>query len=326
MAKGVKISIIVPVYNVKGYLGRCVESIMGQSYKNLEIILIDDGSTDGSEKICDFYRKKDERIIVVHKKNGGLSDARNVGIEHATGKYLFFIDSDDWIDKRTIELLLGVAIKNHSDLVECGFKEIYGDYINIGYSCDASMKSVSHIEALEDVLQWKKIKSVAWNKLYAREVIGDIRYPVGKLHEDEFTTYKFLYNAKKIVFLNLALYNYDRTKEDGLTTKFRPSNMDACEAMRQKMHFVMEHRELEHLVDMACNIYCFTLFDNLMKSVDCHVDDSREVKEAIKKALEEKRMLAKRKIEPLYKQCLSMLRVDNVKSCVLLWKKKKGLM
>lgn len=319
------VSVVVPVYNVEKYVARCIESILSQSHEKMEVILVDDGSKDGSGRICDEYAKKDKRVRVIHKQNGGLSDARNVGLEEARGEYVSFVDSDDWMGHDMIRHLFDVAVKYQADIVECGFKEVYRDYMLVDYTCNGTTEQLDRIKAIAECMQWKRIKPVAWNKLYTRDVIGDIRYPVGKLHEDEFTTHKIIYNAKKIIFLDLALYNYDCTKEDSITAQFKEQNLDACEAMRQKIHFVLAHDDLKPLADIACNVYCFTLFDNLARSLDAGKLNSMELKKTIENALVEKEELFRHKIELLYKQCLNDLAKSGVEQSVRRWKKRKGI-
>lgn len=320
-----KISIIVPIYNIREYVERCIASLSGQTYSNLEIILVDDGSTDGSGKICDRMAKRDKRIVVVHKKNGGLSDARNVGMDSATGKYIFFVDGDDWLDADAITLLSTVAMEKKADIVECGFKEIYKDYIFVDNECNGDTQEIKPKDAVIECMQWERIKPVAWNKLYSSDIVKGVRYPVGRLHEDEFTTHKFLYNAKKIVFLDLALYNYDRVKEASITSKFKVKNLDACEAMRQKIYFVMEHPELVDSINAVCNVYCFTLFDNLSKCVENGVLDSKEVEKTVNLAIGEKEKLKKYKVEMIYRQCLDILDKRGIEACVQKWNARKGI-
>lgn len=234
------ISVIVPIYNVEKYLVRCLQSIIKQTYQNLEIILVDDGSTDTSGKLCDKFAEKDSRIIVIHKKNGGLSDARNVGIDKSSGSYLVFVDSDDWIDPDMISILYNVAQKNNSDIIECSYRNIYKDHILEETNCNAEIINGDYVTALEGMLDWRYFKPVAWNKLYKRNVIKDIRYPVGRLHEDEFTTYKYFYNAKKVSYIDVSKYNYDRTREDSITGRgFSEKNLDACWAFRERVDFFM---------------------------------------------------------------------------------------
>lgn len=193
------ISVIVPIYNVEKYLNKCIESIINQSYSNLEIILVDDGSKDSSGIMCDSYILKDKRIKVIHKENGGLSDARNVGLDKAKGEYIVFIDSDDWIDEKMIEILYNIIKKNNSDISICDYFLAYNEEIQTQKE-DIEIINLSNIEALKTIYD-KDLgvcMIVAWNKLYKRNLFkDDIRYPYGKIHEDEFTTYKLLYKAKK---------------------------------------------------------------------------------------------------------------------------------
>ena len=184
------VSVIIPVYKVEKYLERCVESVQKQTFQNLEIILVDDGSPDLCGAMCDEMAKTDPRIKVIHKNNGGLSDARNVGIEMASGNYIVFVDSDDWLDLDMIALLYRVLKKYNADIAECSYRNICTDRIEEETNCSAKVVEGDRILALEAMLDWRWFKPVAWNKLYKRDVLGDIRYPKGKLHEDEYTTYK----------------------------------------------------------------------------------------------------------------------------------------
>ncbi len=259
------ISVIVPIYNVEKYLVRCLQSIIKQTYQNLEIILVDDGSTDTSGKLCDKFAEKDSRIIVIHKKNGGLSDARNVGIDKSSGSYLVFVDSDDWIDPDMISILYNVAQKNNSDIIECSYRNIYKDHILEETNCNAEIINGDYVTALEGMLDWRYFKPVAWNKLYKRNVIKDIRYPVGRLHEDEFTTYKYFYNAKKVSYIDVSKYNYDRTREDSITGRgFSEKNLDACWAFRERVDFFYEHNIVQ-LQRKMNDIYCWFVLDKLDK-------------------------------------------------------------
>lgn len=200
------ISIVVPVYNVEIYLDKCIKSIVGQSYRNLEIILVDDGSTDNSLNICNFWIDKDERIKIIHKKNGGLSSARNAGIDIATGDYIAFVDSDDYIDNEFVAKLLNKMLETDSDIVCCGYYEIINGERNISNKkliCGEYTKK----EALEMLIKWD-IQDYAWNKLYRRSLFENIRYPEGRNYEDMATTYKIFLKANKVTVIGEKLYNY----------------------------------------------------------------------------------------------------------------------
>ena len=204
------VSVIVPVYGVEQYLERCIISILNQTYSNLEIILVDDGSKDNSPAICDEYEKKDSRIKVVHKVNGGLSSARNAGIEVANGEYYIFIDSDDCIAPNMIERLCSVCEENDSDIAICGYERFSDDkeIESIDTSRKEKLTILDKDEAMSRIYS-KGVKYVAaWNKLYRKKLFNNITYKEGKLNEDEFTTYKLFGESDKIVEIDAPLYFY----------------------------------------------------------------------------------------------------------------------
>ena len=175
-----KISVIVPVYNVKLYLHKCVDSILNQTYQNIEVLLIDDGSTDGSSDICDSYTEKDSRIKVVHKKNGGLSSARNTGLDMATGEYILFVDSDDYIDIEMIRRLYDALVKTGADMSVCNIRMVGVD----GLTTFPYPENVVRDEEMDEALYWRKVYEpnaicyvVAWNKLYQKHIWEKNRYP-----------------------------------------------------------------------------------------------------------------------------------------------------
>lgn len=259
------VSVIVPIYKVEKYLIRCVESIQKQTYRNLEIILVDDGSPDSCGKMCDELAKKDKRIKVIHKVNGGLSDARNVGIEVAKGEYLAFVDSDDWLDLDMIELLYNLCEQRDAEIAECSYRNLYMDGIIEETKCTAEIIEADSLLALEGMLDWKYFKPVAWNKLYKKSVFEDVRYPKGKIHEDEFTTYKYIYNANKIVYVDVSKYNYDRRRVDSITGEdFREANLYASLAFRERVDFFKEHN-IKSLQNKMINIYCWHALEALYK-------------------------------------------------------------
>lgn len=211
-----QISIIVPVYRVEKYIYQCVESILDQTFQNFQLILVDDGSDDGSAAICDRYARQDSRIKVIHKENGGLSDARNVGLKEATGEYIAFIDSDDAIHPRFLETLYYTIIKFNCDIAICGiekFSEKYPYEISLTISETVTIK-----KPVECFYKTNSLYDVAWNKLYKREIIADICYPQGRVHEDIYTTYKIIMNAEKIGVVSENMYFY-RQRDDSITGK-----------------------------------------------------------------------------------------------------------
>ena len=242
------ISIIVPVYNVEKYLNKCIESIINQTYKNLEIILIDDGSTDNSGEICDEYRNKDKRIIVIHKKNGGLSDARNVGIDNANGKYISFIDSDDYVEENYIELLYNTINQYDADMSIASHKVIYEKNIidrSTGKKFCAAPKKI-----LEMLLYDNGIDTSAWGKLYKRELFKDIKFPKGRLFEDSATTYKLIDKSKKIAVYSKPVYNYIIRNNSISNEKFSEKKLDLITSTKEMTEYIKtKYPEL----NKACN-------------------------------------------------------------------------
>lgn len=203
------ISVIVPIYKVEKYLKKCVESILEQTYSNLDIILVDDGSPDNCGDIIEEFRKKDERIRTIHQKNGGLSDARNSGIKIAKGKYIVCIDSDDWIEKNMIEVLYNDIINTNSDISVCEFVE-EDDFQNILSTKKYTNEIIefNSKEALKSLIKQDILTNHAWNKLYKASLFEGVEYPKGQLMEDVSTTYKLFEKANKIVYQNTSLYHY----------------------------------------------------------------------------------------------------------------------
>lgn len=209
------ISVIVPIYNVEKYIRKCVDSIIGQTYMNIELFLVDDGSPDNCGAICDEYAQKDKRIRVIHKENGGLSSARNAALDVVTGDYVMFVDSDDWVEPDFCKKALEMAIKEDVPIVSFGYNNVvikkkdnvverYGRTTNNVRKVTSS-EAIRHVILKDDV-----IFSFAWNKIYKRELFKDVRYPVGMNYEDQGTTYILLHKAKNIFVSDDILYNYVR--------------------------------------------------------------------------------------------------------------------
>lgn len=198
------ISIIVPVYNVEKYLRRCIDSILNQTYHNLDVILIDDGSTDESGKICDEYACKDNRIRVIHKPNGGLSSARNIGIDNAKGDYIGFVDSDDWVEPEMFYIL-----KKNLEEYDADVSDINAKVVKDEFPFKNSKEKITCYEGT-DILRDYFISDryACWRKLYTKSAISDVRFPDGKINEDIIANYLFLKNAKKIVKSSLVMYHY----------------------------------------------------------------------------------------------------------------------
>lgn len=242
------VSVIVPIYKVENYLRKCVDSIISQTYSNLEIILVDDGSPDNCGKICDDYKQKDNRIKVIHKENGGLSDARNAGIDIATGRYIVFIDSDDYIHNKMIEYLHNGIIENNAQVSVCGVKKVKDGQAQI---CeDINLPEIVIIQSNEDKTKYYfesnyEEFTVAWNKMYPVEYFKEIRYPKGKIHEDEFTTYKLLEKADRIAFIKDHLYYYVQRGDSIMGESFNEKRLLRLDAYLERLDHYKNNKKYD---------------------------------------------------------------------------------
>lgn len=234
------VSIVVPIYNTDEYLARCVDSIINQTYHYLDIILVDDGSTDDSGYICDRYAQNDKRITVIHKKNGGLSDARNVGIECAKGDYICFVDSDDIVHKEYVERLLKLCIEFCADIAQCDYLCIDSKSKLLPVNDDRSIRVMGGNDALSEYCCMNGcVKyTVVWNKIYRKELFNNIRFPYQKQHEDEFTTYKLLYYSGKVVVTSEYLYYYLQRLTSIMGRGFSSKKIDAIDALKERIVFL----------------------------------------------------------------------------------------
>lgn len=241
------VSIIVPVYQVEQYLKNCVDSILNQSYSNLEIILVDDGSPDHSGHICDEYAKKDERVKVIHKENGGLSDARNAGIEIATGEYLMFVDSDDFLSSGAIQTLVEVLEEQNADMAVGSIQCVDEQGNSLHKSWFLEDRIWNKPDYFFGVLSWMPM---AVAKLYKREIFLCLRFPVGKLHEDEFTAHHIAGICEKIVTSSYCCYYYLQ-RSGSITNQYHIGRLDAAEALLDRIQYVTEHC-MENCVAALC--------------------------------------------------------------------------
>lgn len=219
------ISVIIPVYKVELYLRECIDSVLAQTYQNLEVILVDDGSPDQCGSICEQYAEKDNRVCVIHKENGGLSDARNAGIDVAKGEYIGFVDSDDWVAPDMYECLYKASVEYNAEIVVCGYYDCWRGKYHAAYHSDVQI--YENEEGMEALL-WLKIGNYSWNKLYKRELwTKDIRFPKGKVYEDVRTTYRVVQKSKTIVSIPEIKYYY-RRRNDGITGSNQVKNKVEC--------------------------------------------------------------------------------------------------
>lgn len=220
------ISVILPIYNVEKYLEKCVDSLINQTYKNIEIILVDDGSPDNCGKICDDFAKKDKRIKVIHKQNGGISSARNAGMKIAKGKYFSFIDSDDLVSLDFYESLFNLIIKYDADISVCDYLKIYSYDFEVPEIKEEILEYTNETFAPLFNLKNHPYPVTAWNKLYKKELFDGIEYTEDKVHEDEGTTYKVCDRAKKIVYTNRQLYYYNQFNNSSFMHVFNKKRLD----------------------------------------------------------------------------------------------------
>ena len=220
------ISIIIPVYNVENYLGRCFQSVQKQTYKNLEIILIDDGSTDASGKLCDQYKLHDQRVKVIHQKNGGLSNARNSGLKIAKGEYITFLDSDDLFGSNDyLEELYKKIVDTKSDLAVCAIKELWPKK-ELDYGQNFQQETMDPEIALKHMLNEQGFNVSAYAKLYHKRLWKNVEFPDGKLHEDLGTTYKLFMKSKQIIYIPKIKYFYVRREGSIASSNFTPRKLD----------------------------------------------------------------------------------------------------
>ena len=288
-----QISVIVPVYKVEAFLHRCVDSILQQSFRDLELILVDDGSPDNCGAICDDYAGRDSRVRVIHQKNGGLSVARNAGIDwmlaNSDSQWVTFVDSDDWIHEDFLKILLDAAVGQDCRISACGYFRTAGESFPAQptkaavrlyadeYYCDAPVDDSP---------------APAWGKLYHRSLFLDLRYPVGKLHEDEFTTYRAVYEAGAVAKVSTKMYAYFQNTAGITQSRWKPARLHALEAFEAQMQFAREtgnQRFLQRATD-SCVWSMGLQLQQLSNQDDLTVEEQESrnmLREKLKKILKE---------------------------------------
>lgn len=271
------ISVIVPVYKVEQYLDKCIDSIVKQTYLNLEIILVDDGSPDNCPQICDKWAKLDNRIKVIHKTNGGLSDARNAGLKIASGDYIAFVDSDDYIETDMYEFLMNQIESSNADMAICNLEYVdsNGNIVRNDSTCwDGCFSSK------EVLTRWCHVYNVVvWNKLYKRKCWDNICFPKGKIHEDNFVMYKVIFNCDKIICSKQKKYNYMQRNDSIMSSRINPKRFDAVQACCEAYKFYQENdlsdisSELVHTLGN----YFFDLNGRINK-FSCNAEEYRYIK------------------------------------------------
>lgn len=243
-----KVSVVIPIYNVEDYLKECLDSIIQQSYKNLEIILINDGSTDNCKLICEKYRDKDQRVILINQNNKGLSHSRNEGMALATGEYISFVDSDDIIQPSMISDLVKIAKENNADIVACDYftkkrkYKITQEEQILQYTPEDSLKALIEV----------KIAPVVWNKIYSRSLIHKIKFQ-DYLHEDEFWTFQVLGQCQKLITTSKQLYYYRPRTGSLINKEYSLKRLDALKAFEERINYLQAN--YPQLVNLAYKHY-----------------------------------------------------------------------
>ena len=255
------ISIIVPIYNVGKYLPKCIESILNQTFKNFELILVNDGSTDNSGVVCDDYAKKDTRIKIIHKSNGGVSSARNAGLYVAKGEYIGFVDPDDYIDKNMYEKLYRLCIDNNSDIAICRFnREINGKIQN--KESTEEIIELNNMEAMNELFKGNLYRFSLCNKLFSKKCFNDVLFPEERIHEDLSTTYKLFANSKKAVYINYCGYTYVRRENSILTSTYNEKRLQAFIAWDEIIEFI--DKNYYEIIEQVIATFTYWCVDNIL--------------------------------------------------------------
>lgn len=299
---GIEISIIVPIYNLEQYLPKCIDSILAQTFTNFELILINDGSTDRSGKICDDYAKIDDRVIVFHKENGGIASSRNAGLELAKGRYIGFVDNDDYINKFMFETLYKHATENFSDIVVCDFLKVGEDQgVSMDKIEDYKVEDLNNIEALHQLYTANHLTFICpWNKLYKREIFEGIKFELNYISDDETVAHKLLYKSTKITYIHKKLYYYVQRNESLSNQTFNIKKIDMVYALKGREAFFREH-QLDELHQKAIKHFMekFFWYYYLVKKELVNVD--KELKD-LKRTFDESLFLMLKHNEISWKQ------------------------
>lgn len=232
------ISVIIPVYNVEKYLNKCITSVVEQTYKNLEIIIVDDGSTDQSPEICDEWEKRDGRIQVVHSSNGGAGKARNTALDMATGDYVTFVDSDDYIAPQMYQVLLE-QFYDGIGIVECNYSMVYDDYEQFKEETKIyKIHTYSAMQAMHENINDHIFRQLIWNKMYRKDVIKGIYFPTGKKIDDEFWTYQAIGNASKLIYMDQKLYAYRQQEQSVMHLLDAKKRLEALKAKEERHKYI----------------------------------------------------------------------------------------
>lgn len=272
------ISVIVPVYGVEKYLDKCVQSIVDQTYRNLEIILVDDGSPDNSGAMCDAWAARDNRIKVIHKENGGAGAARNTALDIAQGELIGMVDSDDYVEAHMYEHLCRI-MEDDIDIAECQIGATETDDFRMEDGTDFTVKVFSAEEAMRLHIQDKMFCQTPPNKLYRRKVIGNIRFPVGTLIDDEFWTYRVIGNASQLAHSSCCMYAYRQQQNSAMHKPYSIRRLDGILAKQQRLEYLQEHmQELVYEAKLDLFFTCLYAMQGCLQSLpEAELEEARRI-------------------------------------------------
>lgn len=311
-----EVSIIVPVYKVEDTLEQCVNSLLGQTLESIEIILVDDGSPDKCGVLCDLLSKKDDRIIVIHKKNGGLSDARNAGLDVAKGKYIGFVDSDDYVDPEMFNFLVEICEKYNLSIAGCDLKYVYEPDGDIVSDSDGSFSVLNSDDFFRKMLDTSRMLRIGvWNKIYRKELFDKVRFPKGKVFEDVGTMYKLIFATPYIGYASDAMYYYRKGREGAITAqKYGKNEYDRLEMNDNMINYIKLNR-IEVLEDALIYraINCdLSIYNSMISS---QVKDKKMI-DYLKRDLK----IIKHNVNIFHISCLKFIQIQIASSSYYLYK------
>lgn len=277
-----KISVIMPVYNIENYLTRALECLINQTFKDLEIILIDDGSTDESGKICDKYQKKDSRFKVIHQKNSGVSVARNVGLKAATGKYIGFVDSDDVISLEMYEVLYRNIKSILADVSVCNYQS-FSEAVPTLINNDNRLVCYTGNEVIKDLISDGKITNFLWNKLFKKELFNEIIFPEGKIYEDMYVLPKIFEKAKKVCYTESKLYGYYQRSNSYVNNYTMIKNENYLDFCNEIYNYLLKYHDLYHELEIYRCFSIYSAFLQAAKSRSKEIITSKRMQVELKK-------------------------------------------
>jgi glycosyltransferase involved in cell wall biosynthesis len=267
------VSVIIPIYNIYPFIKTCLQSVCMQSYHYLEIILVDDGSTDGSAIACDQWASTDNRIKVYHKKNGGLSDARNYGLSKATGSYIIYLDGDDWIATNAVEKLVHTAQEYHADFIQAGYYYAYENYLLV-YNEPTNIIEYNKENALKELISNGRIKNFVWGSLIKRELALQVPFIKGRYFEDSFWKYQIMELSNKFVYVAIPLFYY-RQRPQSISGSFTLKNIDLLIGIEKRLQFIQKN--YPQLFNLALNKYWNLTFNYMLiaqQSYDANIKET----------------------------------------------------